>query len=68
MRRPARAQTGELPQVLEDGMAVVEKINADYRERPQQGLIQSRGGRYLQAEFPQLDYITLAAIVSSSSG
>lgn len=46
-----------------EGMDVVEKINAEYRERPDQSQIQRRGNEYLNAEFPRLDYIEKAQIV-----
>ncbi len=44
------------------GMTVVDKINAEYRERPQQGSIQSEGNAYLNKEFPKLDFIKKATI------
>lgn len=46
-----------------EGMNVVDRINAKYRERPDQGLIQERGNAYLNAEFPELDFIKKATIV-----
>jgi cyclophilin family peptidyl-prolyl cis-trans isomerase len=46
-----------------EGMEVVEKINAEYGEQPDQPEIQSRGNAYLQAQFPRLDYIRKASIV-----
>ena len=49
-------------QVIE-GMDVVDKINSEYRERPNQGLIQSQGNKYLEAEFPKLDGIKKATIL-----
>lgn len=45
------------------GMEAVDKINAEYREHPDQGLIQSRGNAYLGKEFPRLDYVKKATIV-----
>lgn len=45
------------------GMDVVESLNAEYRERPNQGAIQAQGNAYLEAEFPNLDYIKTARIV-----
>lgn len=42
---------------LISGMDVVESINAEYGEAPNQGLIQSRGNEYLREQFPNLDYI-----------
>jgi peptidyl-prolyl cis-trans isomerase A (cyclophilin A) len=44
------------------GLEVVNKINAEYRERPQQQQIQSEGNAYLTKEFPKLDYIKAATI------
>jgi hypothetical protein len=44
-------------------MEVVDKINAQYREQPQQDLIRAQGNRYLDKEFPKLDYIKKASIV-----
>jgi peptidyl-prolyl cis-trans isomerase A (cyclophilin A) len=43
------------------GMEVVDKINAEYREQPEQGRIQMQGNAYL-AKFPRLDYIRKATI------
>ena len=39
------------------GMDVVDKINAQYREQPQQARIQAEGNAYLNKEFPKLDFI-----------
>ena len=44
------------------GMDVVDKINAQYREMPDQGRIQAEGNAYLTKEFPKLDYIKKATI------
>ena len=49
-------------QVVE-GMSVVEKINSQYGEKPDQGQIQSRGNEYLNDKFPKLDGIKKATIV-----
>ena len=46
-----------------EGMDVVDKINAEYREQPNQGLIQAQGKAYLEKGFPRLDKIVSAAIV-----
>jgi peptidyl-prolyl cis-trans isomerase A (cyclophilin A) len=48
-------------QVVE-GMDVVDKINAEYGERPSQGNIQTQGNAYLNREFPKLDYVKKATI------
>jgi peptidyl-prolyl cis-trans isomerase A (cyclophilin A) len=45
------------------GMEVVDKINAQYGEDPDQGRIQAEGNAYLSKEFPKLDYIRSATIV-----
>ena len=44
------------------GMEVVDKINAEYRERPDQGRIQSQGNAYLMKSFPNLTFIRTATI------
>jgi peptidyl-prolyl cis-trans isomerase A (cyclophilin A) len=48
-----------------EGMDVVDKINHATGERPDQGRIQMEGNAYLKKEFPNLDYIKSAAIVSA---
>lgn len=45
-----------------EGMDVVEAINAEYNERPNQGMIQAQGNAYLEREFPNLDGIKSARI------
>lgn len=45
-----------------EGMDVVENINAEYGERPNQGMIQAQGNAYLEREFPNLDAIKSAKI------
>ncbi len=45
------------------GMDVVDSINAEYREQPQQGAIQAEGNDYLKSNFPNLDYIKSVKIV-----
>ncbi len=45
------------------GMDVVEKLNAEYGEKPKQPYIQQLGNRYLKESFPRLDYIKKATIV-----
>lgn len=46
-----------------DGMDVVDKINSESGERPNQMLIQTQGNTYLKKAFPNLDYIKSATIV-----
>jgi peptidyl-prolyl cis-trans isomerase A (cyclophilin A) len=48
------------------GMDVVDKINSQYKEDPDQGQIQKRGNEYLDKEFPKLDGIKKATIVEKS--
>jgi peptidyl-prolyl cis-trans isomerase A (cyclophilin A) len=48
---------------VESGMDAVDKINAEYGERPDQGLIQQQGNAYLTKAFPRLSFITKATIV-----
>jgi peptidyl-prolyl cis-trans isomerase A (cyclophilin A) len=49
------------------GMDVVDKINAEYRETPNQGSIQMQGNAYLKQGFPNLDYIKSASIVPADA-
>jgi peptidyl-prolyl cis-trans isomerase A (cyclophilin A) len=44
------------------GMDVVDKITAQYGERPNQGSIQAQGNAYLTKDFPKLDYVKKATI------
>ena len=44
-------------------MEVVDKINAQYREEPDQGELTAKGNAYLKEHFPKLDYIKRARIV-----
>jgi len=54
-----------------EGMDVVDSLYSGYGEGapqgqgPSQNLIQGRGNEYLEAEFPQLDYIKSASIVEN---
>ena len=48
---------------VSSGMDVVEKINPEYTEKPDQGKIQSQGNEYLKKQFPNLDYIKKASVV-----
>jgi peptidyl-prolyl cis-trans isomerase A (cyclophilin A) len=45
------------------GMDVVDKINAEYRQQPDQGRIHAEGNAYLTKEFPRLDYIKKATLL-----
>jgi peptidyl-prolyl cis-trans isomerase A (cyclophilin A) len=45
------------------GMDVVDKINSESGEHPDQGAIQMQGNAYLKKEFPNLDYIKSATIL-----
>jgi peptidyl-prolyl cis-trans isomerase A (cyclophilin A) len=45
------------------GMDVVESINKEYGEQPQQPIVQSEGNAYLRRVFPKLDYVQSAALV-----
>lgn len=44
------------------GMDVVDRLNFEYGERPNQGKIQKDGNAYLKSQFPNLDYIVSATI------
>lgn len=46
-----------------EGMEVVDKINAEYGEQPQQPMIKIQGNAYLSRHFPNLTYIQTARIV-----
>lgn len=48
---------------IESGMEAVDKINAEYRENPDQGRIQAEGNAYLTKAFPRLDYVKKATIL-----
>jgi peptidyl-prolyl cis-trans isomerase A (cyclophilin A) len=54
-----------------EGMDVVDKINSEYGEGapngrgPDQGRIQNEGNVYLKKDFPNLDYIKSATVVSA---
>ena len=49
------------------GMDVVDAINAEYGEQPDQGRIQAQGNAYLNKEFPNLDYIIKATILDPAT-
>jgi peptidyl-prolyl cis-trans isomerase A (cyclophilin A) len=44
------------------GMEVVDKINAQYGQEPEQGRIQMEGNAYLSKAFPKLDYVKSASL------
>lgn len=44
------------------GMETVDKINSQYGEQPDQGMIQRQGNAYLMKSFPKLDYIKSARV------
>lgn len=49
-----------------EGMDVVDKINGEYGEQPEQGKVQSEGKAYLDRYFPRLDKILKATIVPAA--
>jgi cyclophilin family peptidyl-prolyl cis-trans isomerase len=50
-------------QVVEGMEAVVDKLNSQYGEAPDQDVITRRGNSYLKSSFPRLDYIKTAVIL-----
>jgi peptidyl-prolyl cis-trans isomerase A (cyclophilin A) len=50
------------------GMETVDKINAEYKEQPDQNLIQRQGNAYLTKQFPRLDYVKKATIQKTPAG
>lgn len=50
-----------------EGMDVVDQINSESGERPNQGQIQYEGNTYLKSAFPNLDTIKSAAIVADAA-
>ncbi|MBN2339634.1 MAG: peptidylprolyl isomerase [Acidobacteria bacterium] len=47
-----------------EGMDIVDAINGEYGEKPDQAQIQMMGNSYLQKEFPKLDFVKSATIVT----
>jgi peptidyl-prolyl cis-trans isomerase A (cyclophilin A) len=45
-----------------EGMDVADKINAEYKELPNQNSIRTQGNAYLSKAFPKMDYIKKATI------
>ena len=50
-----------------DGMDVVDAINAQYREQPDQEQIQESGNAYLNKSFAKLDFIKKATVVKDKA-
>mmetsp|Transcript_20307 Transcript_20307/g.42913 ORF Transcript_20307/g.42913 Transcript_20307/m.42913 type:complete len:274 (-) Transcript_20307:988-1809(-) len=48
------------------GMDVIDRIYSEYREKPNQGLIQNKGNSYLEKEFPKLSFIKSARFVTEA--
>ena len=48
------------------GMEIVDRINSEYGQQPNQGSIQSEGNNYLKPKFPRLSFIKSAAIIGES--
>ena len=47
------------------GMDVVDKINAEYREKPDQQAIEQQGSSYLKRFFPNLDYVKSVTFIKN---
>ena len=45
-----------------EGMEIVDGLYSGYGEQPNQGFIQQYGNKYLESQFPNLDYIQKASI------
>lgn len=48
--------------VVVSGIDVVDRLNAEYAEAPDQAQISAQGNAYLNANFPRLDYIVTAQL------
>ena len=46
-----------------EGMSVVQSLNKEYLERPDQESIRQHGNKYLNEQFPKLDYIKKAEVL-----
>jgi cyclophilin family peptidyl-prolyl cis-trans isomerase len=53
--------------VVGDGMQVVKRIEKKYKEKPNQGFIQTEGNLYLKKNFPDLSYVISVTKSTSSS-
>lgn len=50
------------------GMEIIDRIYAEYKEKPDQGMIQQKGNEYLEKNFPKLSYIKSAEFISEYEG
>lgn len=50
-----------------EGLHVVDNINSEYGEQPNQQLIKESGNGYLKREFPRMDYIKRATLLSETN-
>ncbi len=50
-----------------EGMDVVDAINSQYGEKPDQGQVQAKGNEYLNKSFPELTYIKKATVVKDEA-
>jgi peptidyl-prolyl cis-trans isomerase A (cyclophilin A) len=50
-----------------EGMSVVDQLHSGYGEAPRQDLISARGKTYLESEFPKLDTVKTATVISPPS-
>jgi peptidyl-prolyl cis-trans isomerase A (cyclophilin A) len=48
-----------------EGMDVVDKINAQYGQKPEQGLIEEKGNEYLKSAFPKMDFVKKATVLKA---
>ena len=51
-----------------EGMALIDGVWAAYGERPEQDKIERLGNKYLDAEFPKLDFVKRAVVVETAAG
>ena len=54
----------ELESEVVAGLAVLDSLNAEYEEGPDQDSIRRLGNEYLRRDFPRLDYVRTARIVA----